>query len=624
MKNANAIREAFLQFFERKKHIRVPSSSLVPSHDDPSVLLTTAGMQQFKSYFIGEKDAKHDFGGTALASVQRCFRTADIDSVGDPSHLTFFEMLGNFSFHGYFKREAISYAWEFLTKDLGIPKSRLWVTIFSGDKNAPRDTVSEEEWAKHLPKKRIRAFGRADNWWGPTGNAGPCGPSSEVHIDLGADVAPDEKDDGPNSGSGRFLEIWNLVFTEYFQDAKGVVTELKTKNIDTGMGLERLTMVLQKKPTVYETDLYIPLHRVIHASEPFNGVTDTEKTRAERIIMDHIKGVAFLLADGVEFSNKDQGYIMRRIYRRALDQCDHAERTIPSLLHAVGNLYRETYPHIAHGLPRILGAAETELATYAKVLRTDVSKILERMDKHRAPAPVQMFAEPSRRPLSPDQVFQLYTTYGFSLERLRRKGYEFDDAAVAERIASHREISKRGQEKKFGGHGLHGGFSMEGRNVTDVWRITRQHTATHLLHQALRTVLGNTVRQSGSDITPERLRFDFTHPAKLTDEQRRAVEDLVNKKITEDLPVVKKEMPTEEALASGALSFFKEKYGSRSTVYEIGDFSKELCGGPHVPHTAQIGYFRIVSEKSNAAGIRRIKAVVEDSTATAAPAEGSA
>lgn len=620
MKKASELREAFLAYFEKQKHIRVPSSSLVPSHDDPSVLLTSAGMQQFKAYFLGTKDATADFGGRRLTSVQRCFRTADIDAVGDASHLTFFEMLGNFSINEYFKNEAIDFAWDFMTKVMKVPKDRLWATIFEGDDDVPRDTVAEKAWGKYLPKGRIVAFGRTENWWGPTGDSGPCGPSSELHVDLVGRDVNNEHNDRPNGDTGRFMEVWNLVFTEYEQNTKGKFTEMKTKNIDTGMGLERLAMVIQGKASVYQTDLYEKLHDAVHANEPFAELTDLEKERAERIIMDHLRGTVFLLADGVDFSNKDQGYILRRIFRRALDQCDHAEKTIPAVFDAVFTEYGAAYPHLANVRKAVYERAERELAAYSKVLQTDIAAILRKIapqntlphaeEGHHAPAP---------RALEPAHVFQLYTTYGFSLERLRRKGYTFNDAAVQDLVLAHKEVSKKGQEKKFGGHGLHGGFILEGKKKEDVWRITRQHTATHLLHQALRTVLGEHVRQSGSDITPERLRFDFTHPQKLTDDERKAVEDLVNQKIAEDLAVIRDEMKTEDALASGALSFFREKYGERSIVYRIGDFSKELCGGPHVMHTAQIGHFVLRSEKSNAAGIRRIKAIVEDTPESIMP-----
>ncbi|MFA6512116.1 MAG: alanine--tRNA ligase [Patescibacteria group bacterium] len=620
MKKATEIREAFLTYFEEKKHRRVPSSSLVPAHDDPSVLLTSAGMQQFKSYFLGIKDAEKDFGSKALTSVQRCFRTADLDSVGDESHLTFFEMLGNFSVNDYFKEEAIDFAWEFMTKIMKLPKERFWATIFEGDANAPRDEVAEKAWLKHLPKKRILAFGRAENWWGPTGDSGPCGPSSELHYDLTGRVVDEKKDDGPNSDTGRFLELWNLVFTEYEQDTKGVFTEMKTKNIDTGMGLERLVMVMQGKNSVYETDLYHTLHGAIHKHETFEGLSHAEKETSERIIMDHMRGTVFLLADGVDFSNKDQGYILRRIYRRALDQCDNATQTIPALFREVFATYSEVYPHLKNTQRNVFERAKQELAAYTKILNTDIEKLLRKLDSAEGvPAAIEGHHEPAPRKLTPEKVFQLYTTYGFSLERLTRKGYIFDMSAVQKLVDEHKEISKKGQEKKFGGHGLHGGFSLDDRSKEDVWRITRQHTATHLLHQALRAILGDHVRQSGSDITPERLRFDFTHPKKLTDEERQQVESLVNEKIQEDLEVQKETLETEKALASGALSFFREKYGETSSVYSIGDFSKELCGGPHVAHTAQIGKFVLLSEKSNAAGIRRIKAIVEDTIESAIP-----
>ncbi len=598
------IRKKFLTFFEKHKHTIIESSSLWPQ-DDPSVLLTTAGMQQLKPYFMGEKDPETDFHARRLASVQRCFRTSDIDSVGDSTHSTFFEMLGNFSLNDYFKEEAITLAWNFLTKRLKLDANRLWVTYFSGDGGIAADTETAKLWEQYLPAQRIIASGRADNWWGPTGDSGPCGPSSEIHYDIGGPDAS-TPDDVPNSGSDRFIEIWNLVFTEYHMSTSGKLKQLETKNIDTGMGLERLAMILQKKRALGDIDVNASIISVVTSDEHFGSTTPAEDIWRSRIVADHIKGAVFLLADGIVFSNKEQGYILRRIFRRALDQYLQPHYDIGKLVDAVIDVYGSHYPIIQQKRGEIVQHMETELASYQKVLELDVDEVVKKISHQGFGKEMESHGTPSTRSISAHDAFVLYSTYGLSSDRLKRKGYAFDDEEFQKLVAKHQEQSRAASQSKFGGHGLNSSELSE----EDRQKMTRLHTATHLLHQALRQVLGEHVRQQGSDINPERLRFDFEHPAKMTDDQIQAVEDLVNEQIAKDLPVTKKQMPYDEAMQSGALAFFKEKYGEMVTVYSIGDFSKELCGGPHVEHTGELGTFKIQSEKSSSAAIRRIKATL--------------
>ncbi|MFZ6036036.1 MAG: alanine--tRNA ligase [Patescibacteria group bacterium] len=601
------IRKKFISFFTKHKHAVVESSSLWPQ-DDPSVLLTTAGMQQFKPYFMGEKDALHDFKSLRLASVQRCFRTSDIDLVGDATHGTFFEMLGNFSIHDYFKKESISLAWTFLTEELKLDPKRLWATYFLGSDDVAADTETKDLWLAYLPAERVIGFGKEDNWWGPPGASGPCGPCSEIHYDV---TGPqDGTDDRPNSDSGRFMEIWNLVFTEYHMDVRKKISKLKTRNIDTGMGLERLAMVLQKKRAVGDIDVNAPLIEYIMGNEHFGNTNMTEDLWRARIVADHIKGSIFLIADGVAFSNKEQGYILRRIFRRALDQYLHPTFDLQTLVDRIISTYAEQYPHLNSARDNILAAMHKELLAYEKIIRIDVDEMVRKLKTipYRRDQSVEMPVGPSTRVISAEDAFTLYSTYGISADRLKRKGYSFDTAQFEAIVAEHQQKSRSGSQSKFGGHGINSSeLSNEQRSI-----MTRLHTATHLLHQALRQILGEHVRQQGSDITPERLRFDFEHPQKITSEQLEAIERLVNEKIQDDLPVTKEEMDYDSAISSGALAFFKEKYGNKVSVYSVGNFSKELCGGPHVQHSGEIGKFHIVSEKSSSAGVRRIKAVITD------------
>lgn len=533
------VRQKFLEFFKARGHTIVPSAPLVPEND-PSVLFTTAGMQQFKLYYTDDKDALKDFGSKNVASVQKCIRTSDIDEVGDATHLTFFEMLGNFSFGGYGRKEAIAYANEFITKELGLTIS--YVTVYKGSNTVPRDIESEKIW-KELGVSDIREEG-ADVFWGPTGNSGPCGPTTEIYC---------------KDANGKDVEIWNIVFNEYFCDGareqldkgEAKLTKLPFLGVDTGMGLERLVAIVQQKESVYDTDVF-PTHPA---------------SKSERIITDHARAATEMMKEGVEPSNVGRGYVLRRLIRRAVL---HADR--------VGVKGDERF--------------KDEEARFRKTLQAGLKEF-------------EKGADP----------FILFTTYGFPIELTKElakeKGVAVDTMEFEKAFEKHKEISRAGAEKKFKG-GLADTSEMS----------VKYHTATHLLHQALRDVLGKEVQQKGSNITPERLRFDFAFLRKMMDEEKKKVEDIVNKKIQADLSIQKVTLPLAEAKRSGALHFFDDlpdgkagKYGEQVSVYYIGDsletaYSKEFCGGPHVSNTGVLGVFKIVKEEAVSAGVRRIKAVL--------------
>jgi alanyl-tRNA synthetase len=563
------LRKKFLDFFEKKGHKIVPSSSLIPT--DPSVLFTTAGMQQFKPYYLGEPSPY----GPNVASCQKCLRTSDIDEVGDERHLTFFEMLGNFSFGGYFKEEAIEYAFDFLFKELKLPIERAKFTVFKGDEEVPEDKESPRIWQKlGVPKEKIIGMGREDNFWGPTGLEGPCGPTTEIHIDG--------------------IEVWNLVFNEYYKDREGKLTPLKQKGVDTGMGLERLAMIVQNKSSVFETDLFEPILKLLSTS---NIEHRASNVRSQRIIADHIKGSVFLISEGILPSNVERGYVLRRILRRAILHSKILNLPKNSLIEAakkVIEIYRDVYPEVLSNQADILTVIEREREKFENTLETGLKKLKLQIENCKLK---------NEKILPGKIVFDLFQSYGFPFEITkevaRGEGLEVDEKDFQERFKKHQEISRVGAEKKFGGLG----------KVTD-YNMVKLHTATHLLHAALRQILGEKVKQMGSDITPERLRFDFSFDRKLTKEEIKKVEDLVNQKIKEDLEVKREEMSLKEALKSGALAFFKEKYPERVTVYTIGNFSKEICAGPHVKRTSELGSFKITREESAGRGVRRIYAIL--------------
>jgi len=564
------LRKNFLNFFKKKGHVVVPSSSLLPA--DPSVLFTAAGMQQFKPYYLGEKSPY----GLNVASCQKCFRTSDIEEVGDKSHLTFIEMLGNFSFGGYFKEEAIKLAYEFLFKELKLPLKDAIFTVFEGDKMVPFDKESFFIWKKlGISENKIKKYGREDNFWGPTGEEGPCGPTTEIHFGD--------------------TEVWNLVFNEYYQDynpptthtppQNKKLTPLKQKGVDTGMGLERLAMVCQKKPSVFETDLFSPIVKEISG----------ENEKAKRIISDHAKSAVFLISEGILPSNVERGYVLRKVLRRAITSGKKLKLSknflIPLSQKAI-EIYEDIYPEVKSKEADILTVIQKEEEKFEKALEVGIRETSSEVTRVGQ--------------LTGDVAFNLYESYGmpleFSKEIALKEGAKISDSLekeFKEAAKKHQEISRAGAEKKFGG---------VGKEAT--YEAIKLHTATHLLHASLRKILGSHVKQMGSDITSQRLRFDFSHPQKMTPEEIKKVQDLVNQKIQEDLEVKKEEMPYREALKSGALAFFKEKYPERVTVYSINNFSKEICAGPHVGRTSELGQFKITKEESSGSGIRRIRAIL--------------
>lgn len=583
------IREKFLKFFKDKGHTFVSSSSLLPT--DPSVLFTTAGMQQFKPYYTGEADPMKDFNSLNAVSVQKSMRTSDIDEVGDELHLTFFEMLGNFSFSGYWKKGAIEYSYDFITKELGVSSDRIKVSVFKGDAQTPPDLESLEIWRDSgFPDDKIIFGGRGDNFWGPTGNKGPCGPTTEIYVD-GA-------------------EVWNLVFNEFFCDEEGHFLPLTKKGIDTGMGLERLAMILQNKKSVFETDLFVPIIEEVRGKNLY----DYEKNaKPERIIADHLRASVFLIADGVMPSNVTQGYVLRRLLRRAIryvKQLDLTEDLYERVVHVMAHdIYKGVYSELGEKKRHILEVITAEKNKFEKTLDRGLREF-------------EKLISENKNVVSGQDAFNLYATFGFPIELIeelaREKKLEVDAEGFKQEIEAHKTKSRAGAERKFGGHGLilNTGELRAGREE-ELKKITRLHTATHLLNQALHNVLGESIRQAGSDITAERTRFDFTFSSKVTPEELKKVEDEVNKKIQEDLPVQVTEVPKKQAIEGGARSFRPEKYPEIVKVYFIGTdkdwrkaYSKELCGGPHVNHTAEIGKFKITKEGSISAGIRRIRAVV--------------
>lgn len=592
------IRQKFLDFFKSKDHAIVKSSSLIP--DDPSVLLTTAGMQQFKKYYTGELDAMKDFGSTNTASAQKSFRTSDIDEVGDERHLTFFEMLGNFSFGGYFKKEAIQYAHEFITKEMGLAIS--YVTVFKGmpEIGVPKDEESISLW-NSLGVNDVREEGMSDVFWGPTGSEGPCGPTTEIYV---------------QNGAGQDIEVWNIVFNQYFfpgsrdeleSGASGKKLEpLKTPGVDTGMGLERLTMCVQKTEDIFDTDLFTPI---------ISKLAPDLDVRIKRVIADHVRALAFLIADGVRPSNKGAGYILRRLMRRVIAYAYRENIGAPpeALLETIASEYGSFYDLDSQVIQNVY----TE--EYQKFIKTitagnkELSRIIESYSLD------SDYGELAR------QIFNMYQSQGLpievALDEFANKRANIDvqklRRAFESEFKKHQEVSKAGSEAKFGGHGLYlktGEVTI--RDESEVEKVTRLHTATHLLHAGLRAVLGPEVQQDGSDITVERTRFDFRFPRKVTSKELKKVEDWVNDAVKKDLKIESREMSFEDATKEGALGFFRERYPERVKVYTVQDasgavYSKELCGGPHVEHTATIGTFRITKEESSSAGVRRIRGIIE-------------
>ena len=579
------IRNKFLHFFEEHGHKIIPSAPLIPEND-PSVLFTTAGMQPLVPYLLGEKHP----AGTRLVDYQKCVRTVDIDEVGDNRHLTYFEMLGNWSLGDYFKTESIQMSYDFLTNELQIPVEKLSVTCFKGDEDAPRDEVAAECWRKAgIEESHIYYFDKEDNWW-IAGEEGPCGPDTEIFYDTGKE--PCSKFCNPSCGCGKYVEIWNNVFMEYYKEKDGTYRKLEQQNVDTGMGLERITMLLQGKQTPFETELFAPI------MEKLKTLQKVDDEQSRRVVAEHLRSSMMIIADGGRPSNVDRGYVLRRLIRRMTRHCNKLQvdlANLPELIDMNIENLKEMYPELEANKETIKKVILEEKEKFMKTLIHGEKEFEKEVQKARAEG---------KTVIEGPTVFRLYETYGFPPELTadvaKEKGMEIDMSAFDKLFKEHQEKSRQGSEQKFKG-GL-----AEQNEVTIAY-----HTATHLLHKALQMVLGEHATQSGSNITAERLRFDFRNPEKVTKEQLAKVEEIVNEQIEKDLPVACEEMSLEEAKNAGAMGLFENKYGDKVKVYTIGDFSKEICGGPHVKHTGELGHFKIKKEEASSAGVRRIKAILE-------------
>ncbi len=579
------IRNKYLNYFKSKGHTVIPSAPLIPEND-ASVLFTTAGMQPLVPYLLGQKHPN----GTRLTDYQKCLRTVDIDEVGDNRHLTYFEMLGNWSLGDYFKEESISMSYEFLTKELGIPVEKLSVTCFGGDSDCERDEESAKVWKKvGIPEERIYFFGKDDNWW-IAGETGPCGPDTEMFYDTGKPKCSSECN--PSCGCGKYVEIWNNVFMEFYKNEDGTYKKLSQKNVDTGLGLERINMLLQGKETPYDTELFVPVMDKLLELTPHK-----ENIQSRRIVTEHLRASMMVISDGGRPSNIDRGYILRRLIRRMVRHLNKLEinlNELSSLVDIYIDTLGEMYPDLVLKKEEIKQVLIDEKDKFVKTLehgQRELEKVLNRAKQE------------NKTILEPSTVFNLYETYGFppevTKEIAEEQGYLVDLKEIDKLFKEHQEKSKLGSDKKFKG-GLSGSGEME----------TKYHTATHLLNAALKVVLGPETHQAGSNITPERMRFDFPCDHKLTDEEKRKIEDLINEWIEDGLTVTNTEMKKEDAVATGAEAMFIERYPDIVTVYTIGDVSKEICMGPHVENTKVLGHFKIQKEEASSAGIRRIKAVL--------------
>lgn len=581
------IRDLYINYFVSKGHKQIPSSPVVPENDS-SVLFNTAGMQPLIPYLMGEP---HPYG-TRLCDYQKCVRTNDLDEVGDKTHHTFFEMLGNWSLGDYFKKESITYSFEFLTKVLNLPVEKLAVTVFEGDKDIPRDNVSAEIWKNlGISEDKIAFLGKDDNFW-IAGETGPCGGDTEIFYFRSNDKVPDKYD--PNDS--RWVEIWNNVFMEFYKDENGKVTELPKKNVDTGMGLERITAVVEGVDDNYKTSIW---KNIIATIEEISNKKYANNEVSMRIIADHIRTAVFISSDpaSIKPSNTDQGYILRRLIRRAIRHAKKLEIDLNSnweekIANVIIEEYKNYYPEVINNKDVVLEVLKTEKIKFGRTLE----KGLKEFEK--------MTSNLSEKKLNKDLAFKLYDTYGFPIELTKELAdelnIEVDVDGFKEKFKAHQELSRKGMGTKFKG----GLASTSDINI-------KYHTATHLLNAALKQVLGSHVHQKGSNITEERMRFDFSHDSKMTPEQIKQTEDLVNKYIEMGLTVTRKEMSKEEAIKSGAECMFIDKYPDIVTVYFIGDVSKELCGGPHVNNTNELGHFKITKEEASSAGVRRIKAILE-------------
>ena len=645
------LREMFQSFMESKGHHRIQSASVIPEND-PTVLFTTAGMHPLVPYLMGTPHP----AGTRLTDVQKCIRTGDIDEVGDASHCTFFEMLGNWSLGDFFKKEAISWSWEFLTSPewLGLDKDKLAFSVFAGDENCPRDEEAHDIWrSMGVAEDHIFYLPKENNWWGPAGQTGPCGPDTEMFIIR--DQEPCGPDCSPACDCGRYLEIWNDVFMQYNKQKDGTFIPLEKKNVDTGMGLERTICVLNGKKTVYETDAFSGIIAKIAELSGHTYGENEQLTRAFHVVADHLRTSTFILGDdrGVSPSNTDQGYILRRLIRRAVRfgmQLGMAEGFTAEIAQVIINQYKEVYPELQNNSAFVLEQLKLEESRFARTLKQGekefekvynntmntkalLESILNAEDKV---FKAQELAQTKKLRPSPDMMpiieaanagnlealeaavatrmasldtldgrsaFKLYDTYGFpiemTIELAAEKGLKVDKADFDERFKQHQEKSHQGAEQKF-----KGGLADHSEQTAKL------HTATHLLHAALRKVLGDEVAQKGSNITAERLRFDFSFGRKMTKEELVEVEKLVNEAIAAKAPIICEEMTVPEAKAKGAIGLFESKYGEKVRTYKMGEFSFEICGGPHAENTGDLVSFKIQKEESSSAGVRRIKAVI--------------
>ena len=579
------IRNKYLNFFKEHGHTVIPSAPLIPEND-PSVLFTTAGMQPLVPYLLGEPHP----AGKRLTDYQKCVRTNDIDEVGDNRHLTYFEMLGNWSLGDYFKEESIQMSYDFLTKELGIPAEKLSVTCFAGDEDCARDEVTASCWKKAgIPEERIYYFGKDDNWW-IAGETGPCGPDTEMFYDTGKPKCSPECN--PSCGCGKYVEIWNNVFMEFYKDENGKYSKLKQHNVDTGLGLERMAMLLQGKETPFETELFAPIMDKLVELQKVDNIA------SRRIVAEHLRSSMMIICDGGRPSNVDRGYILRRLIRRMVRHMNKLQISLDELVTLINlnveNL-KEMYPSLEINKETIKTVIIEEKDKFVKTLVKGEKEFEKEVGQVKAQG----------ENIVPGKVvFRLYDTYGFppevTEELAAESGMSIDKKEFEKLFKEHQEKSRAGSEQKF-----KGGLASTGEIET------KYHTATHLLNAALKQVLGSHVHQRGSNITAERMRFDFSHPTKMTDEEKKATEDLVNEWIKEAIPVEHLEMKKDDAIKMGAEAMFIEKYGDIVSVYKIGDKSIELCGGPHVHNTSELGHFRIKKEESSSSGVRRIKAILD-------------
>lgn len=584
------IKDLYIDFFLSKGHKKLNSAPIIPEND-PTSLFNTAGMQPLVPYLMGQP---HPLG-KRLTNYQKCFRLTDLDAIGDKTHHTFFEMLGNWSLGDYFKKESITWSFEFLTQVLNIPIERLAVTVFRGNDSVPRDEESAGIWKSlGIPEERIKFLDEDNNWWGPAGETGPCGPDTEIFYWVSKEDAPTVFDPEDK----RWVEIWNNVFMEYYKDKEGNFSPLSQKNVDTGMGVERITAALEGVDDNYKTCIW---KEIIAKIEEISGLSydDEDNVRSMRIIADHIRAIVFISGDdaGIKPSNTDQGYILRRLIRRMIRYAQKINIDINSdfdniLANMIIEKYKEYYPELERNKETILEILKVEKTKFART----IEKGLKEFEK--------IISNINGNIIDANSAFRLYDTYGFpielTVELAKERGIEVDEKGFKDKFIEHQEKSRAGSEQKF-----KGGLSSE-NDIT-----IKYHTATHLLNAALKQVLGPHVHQKGSNITNERMRFDFSHPYKMTDEEIRKAEELVNEYINMGIDVTCEQMSKQEAMDSGAEAMFVDRYGEVVTVYSIGDISKEICGGPHVKNTKEIGKFKIIKEEASSAGVRRIKAIIE-------------